>query len=710
MKPFPYSILVILFLIDFNSLPSQNIANLKGSLEQTSSDSIKAEIYCDLAYYYREVNGDSALYYAELALPLTQKTGNLLYQAYTLSELGVYYRNQEQFSLAEPYYLQSLQIRKQLPDKKELISGYLQLGYLSHHREDFAQAVLFLDSGLAVVQVFPNPSLESKLRSAKGTALFRNDQVMLGLEEFERSIRTLEDQGDSLNLAKGLNNLGNLYSESGQLVKAENNYSQAQAIYRALNHSKGLSESLINLAGIDLKKDAPSQALQKLLTAQKLIEDNGFSDQESELYSNLGTTYHQLGNLGKAEYFHRLDLNLVRENGNVSSLSIAVVNLSEVLLDQKRFNACLDLLNERYDSSQPFNSTLIMVKLEKIRAKAFQGLKEYEQAFQASIKVDSLEESILNLEYEVREYSDKLERDRANRNADRQELKIRAAELSLKQEQNRLMALAIVFLAFLSGLTIWFLSVWQNARWNKLRDETALSKEREAGLIKEKKILRLTRETELQVLRTKMETQDRERKRIARDLHDRLGSGLAVVQMHFTAIQDHLSQLPIQVQKEFNLAENGLDIACETVREVSHNLEAGALSLNNLETALESFCREIDQSAPLELQFYANMVCQELPRVIEREVLSITRTLVENILKHSNATKASVQIFCENESFRLLVEDNGQGFEVGKLNYDTGIGLKNVRHRVNNLMGEIEIDSGRGRGSHIHIQIPIFKT
>ncbi len=707
MRYYSTSLSIVLILLASSFLPAKNIDQLKLELQQTKSDRLRAELMADIAYKYRELAPDSALFYARLALPLARRTGHTQYIAYSLAEIGTYHRNQSYFDSAYYYLKESMVIRHQARDTFDIVGGYNQLGVCAFRAEDYPTSIAYLDSGLSLLKSSPSLRLEAKLRSTRGMALFRQGAQEPGMEDLEQSLAIVESLGDSLGIAKCLQNLGNLYRESGQFVRARARQERALEIYTILGRLDGIADGLINLAAIDQNNHKYSSAKRSLLKALKISNEQGYTKNLSPIYNNLALVYVETGDLMNGEKYHQLDLALSRKEGLSRSFVIGGLNLVDVLIRKKDFSAAIPLLNEVEDSIRKVGLVLHLSRLNRLRAEVHAGLEEFEQAFIYDKLADDQEDSLTHTVNQMKELSDVIEEERRQRMELRQKAALQNSELELEKERSRTQNIQTISIVAILGLTFIFIVAWQNSRWQKLKARTALSKEREVGLIKDKKILGLTRESELKVLRVKIDTQDRERKRIARDLHDRLGSALAVVQMHFTSIQGHLTLLPPHVQNEYAKTEALLDAACETVREVSHNLEAGELSLHSLETALRSFCNEIDQVAPIQLQFYANSIPSYIPKKVEREVLSMARTLVENILRHSDASKASLQMFFEDQLLRLTVEDNGKGFDEFSQGFEPGMGLRNVRIRTDALGGTVEIDSSSGHGSLIHIQIPI---
>jgi signal transduction histidine kinase len=194
-----------------------------------------------------------------------------------------------------------------------------------------------------------------------------------------------------------------------------------------------------------------------------------------------------------------------------------------------------------------------------------------------------------------------------------------------------------------------------------------------------------------------LKTQEQERKRIAEDLHDELGSSLAA--------------LKLNLQKT-NLADNELksllfavDKASDDARNISHNLMPPEFERTPLSDLLSNYYTKLNSESAIHFHFHISGDNQYFSKEDELVIYRIVMELTANILKHSGATEATIQLINYSNYLKVMAEDNGQGFES---NASDGIGLKNIQSRVNYLNGELRIDSAI-TGTTIMIQIP-YKT
>jgi signal transduction histidine kinase len=190
-------------------------------------------------------------------------------------------------------------------------------------------------------------------------------------------------------------------------------------------------------------------------------------------------------------------------------------------------------------------------------------------------------------------------------------------------------------------------------------------------------------------------TQETERQRIAEDLHDELGGNLAALKM---TLQD--AEIP-QQQSDKLMAL--IDKTSENSRNISHNLMPPEFSKTGLKELLENHYKQITQSSSIHFDFICSGDHNPFNKQDELMIYRILMELTNNILKHSNATEATIQMIYYPYQLELMAEDNGNGIK--QENFTDGIGLKNISSRVKFLNGDITIDTG-DRGTTIIIQIP----
>jgi two-component system, NarL family, sensor histidine kinase FusK len=220
----------------------------------------------------------------------------------------------------------------------------------------------------------------------------------------------------------------------------------------------------------------------------------------------------------------------------------------------------------------------------------------------------------------------------------------------------------------------------------------------------EQKVINRTTElqTALNEIKDAMQRgQSIERKRMAADLHDNLGSLLTAINISLENINSNsLSEKEKKIYKNIVwMTEN----AYSEVRILSHNLMPEELEKEGLENALKRMIQKINLNQKLNFELIISEL-QNNSKTIELNIYAICLEMVQNIIKHSRATKATISLFEKGNHLWLEVIDNGRGIDPTK---EKGIGLKNIKNRLESLDGELFIDSEDGKGTKMVVSVPL---
>jgi signal transduction histidine kinase len=200
--------------------------------------------------------------------------------------------------------------------------------------------------------------------------------------------------------------------------------------------------------------------------------------------------------------------------------------------------------------------------------------------------------------------------------------------------------------------------------------------------------------------------QEKERQRLSRELHDGLGQSLIAVKLMLENTED--ADIT-KTRKIIDSAKTLFDNIINEVRRISDNLMPAVLDEFGLNNALRNLCDEVGELSGININFEAVNLPDKLNSRLIRYIYRIIQEAINNIVKHSNATKAEVNIkTSENlNNILLSVKDNGKGFLNNDINLKGSNGLNNMKERVNLLHGKINISSEQGKGTEISIEIPI---
>lgn len=224
------------------------------------------------------------------------------------------------------------------------------------------------------------------------------------------------------------------------------------------------------------------------------------------------------------------------------------------------------------------------------------------------------------------------------------------------------------------------------------------------------KVTEKTRELnqkQYEVKRALLLGEEQERKRIATELHDGMGSMLSTLKLNAESIEldeKHLSE------KELIAYKNIIDLidkACIELRNISHNMLPTGMEQFGLIQSLQSIIKKINNSSKTNFNLDTYNLNERFNRELELSLYRITLELINNIIKHSGAKNATIQLIKNDDSITLMVVDDGVGFDSNKIK--EGMGLHNIKSRVDVFNGKLTIDTQPERGSTFIIEIPIYE-
>lgn len=210
---------------------------------------------------------------------------------------------------------------------------------------------------------------------------------------------------------------------------------------------------------------------------------------------------------------------------------------------------------------------------------------------------------------------------------------------------------------------------------------------------------------ERQILKNTMDVEQRERRRIAMDLHDGLGAILSSVGMYSKILEKELVENKPAAEKLKHIT-NLSNQALAAVGEVINNLNPSILNRYNIVESLERLCTKINSIGEMKLEFDSSKFSGEMTKSTEVMLYRISGELMNNSLKHAKADKASIHLSRQKGRIILSYQDNGVGFDMSKLamHGNDKMGLSNIVERVESIGGHCELKTSPGEGFVMNIE------
>jgi two-component system sensor histidine kinase UhpB len=205
------------------------------------------------------------------------------------------------------------------------------------------------------------------------------------------------------------------------------------------------------------------------------------------------------------------------------------------------------------------------------------------------------------------------------------------------------------------------------------------------------------------VVRSIIETQEKERRQLSVELHDNVNQILSSCKLMLEVAKENKDKAPVLTEKSYQ----SIQLAIEEIRKISHDLNPSSVEDFGLKDAITEMIDKINLSGKLKIVFRFVMAVKKMQLKSEDKIAiyRIVQEQLNNIVKHAQAKNVLVDLSINLSEVHLLIEDDGKGFNTKKIN--KGIGLKNIHHRVEYYHGTFTIKSAKNKGSKMSIVLNI---
>jgi two-component system, NarL family, sensor kinase len=524
-------------------------------------------------------------------------------------------------------------------------------------------------------------------------------------------------------------NLGNYYKDNNDSKNAVNSYLTSIKLLEEIN-SQPLVSSLLSLANLYELMQEPKESkiyLDKAIIAAKkgktsrdillsylylskyygYINESRLAKQyadSSEPYfsKNEDFSVSQTFYLIKATAFLNLLLYdsaaLYYEKGRVNAIEHSsefgtmepVLKTGFIRLQQKRFTDAQYGLTKALEIAKKYNALEFQRRAHELLATLYAQTGNYKEAYNNNISFNRLNDSLYGIDKKnyAKELETKYETEKKVTDLERMKAENTIQRLLIKQKN------ILNYLMLGSFSTLLIISI------------LSLRAYKQKQLLQQQQIKQLQSEKLLLATESILKGQENERSRMAQDLHDGLGGMLSGVKLTLGAMKGNVL-LSEENARLFKKAFEQLDSSIGEMRRVAHNMMPEALVKLGLQQALQDYCESISQTQAMTINCEFHGLEQRLQNSTEIIVYRIVQELVNNIIKHANASTVLVQLMRNGHLLDITVEDNGIGFNKTYDSLKRGAGLHNVKSRVDYLNGQLDIQSASGAGTSVHIECSI---
>ncbi|MBT6161761.1 MAG: tetratricopeptide repeat protein [Flavobacteriaceae bacterium] len=606
----------------------------------SSNDTIKANAHYELGWVLKQSDLPSAFIHMDSAMTLYENLNLPRKVALSHFQYSVLYRISGEYKKAIKNINAYQEYVESVKDTANLIFSHFEKGVIYSKMGDYSL-------GLKEFYKAYNSAENTKNWHMLGNVSNSIGIVYTDLEKYDDAINTLketikiyEDNSvDGVDLADVYNSLGSPYKERRDFDKARQYFDKALQIYKENENGYGVSITNLNKAITYNEEKEYNKALPLLEKAYQIQKENDFEAELIMTLSSLGETHNALGNLVKSEAYLKEGLKLRTQNKQ----SARDLYLELYRVNEKKSN---------YKKALNFHQTYVAYKDSIFDEEKMKSVNRLQQQFETAKKDKEIAAQQLALNEQE-------------------------AEIQEKKTQTNYLLGAIGFLSAVSLLLVFLF---------KQRQER-----------KNQELLTLKREFQIQTLESLIEGEEKERMRIAKDLHDGVNGDLAVIKYKLSSLLEMNNSI-------IDEAITMIDDSCQQVRAISHNLIPPSLESFDLIEATREHCARLNDVTPetaITFQFLGDKI--DLPKKTEANVFRIIQELVANAISHAEASEIDVQISSRDNTIQITVEDNGKGFDKNNVESD-GIGLSNVQSRADYLNADIDfISNEKGTSYTINI-------
>lgn len=333
---------------------------------------------------------------------------------------------------------------------------------------------------------------------------------------------------------------------------------------------------------------------------------------------------------------------------------------------------------------EPYKSAINTVIRYSKLAEVYEKLHDYPSAYRYAQLAFQIRDSVYNEDSrrEINAMEKRLQLSQKERQIN--QLKSDNEQISLIHKNQQLIHSLIAVGSFILLLLVLFLIyVFQNNR--------------RTGKIK---LNMLEQQNKIEVAQAVMHAEENERHRIAQELHDGLGGTLSAIKYKLS--MDSANSSP-DLMKEIN---KQLENSISDLRGISRNLMPGTLVQSGLDIALKDLCASLATDY-LQVEYHSFSIQPSISKDKQLNIYRIIQELLTNSIRHGQASKILVQCSQAENKFFIVLEDNGKGFDKEILKNNMGMGINNIRRRIDLMQGTFEMDSTISEGTTVNIELNV---
>ncbi len=571
-------------------------------------------------------------------------------------------------------------------EKRELTRTYHDIAWIYLNREGNAiEAENYVRHGDSIAYLLNDTSLQAESLTIRGRIYTRMGYFASALEALNRSLELKTALRDTGRMGYSINLIGRVFLSQNKYQEALSFYMRGMKLREALQQENDAFLLFRSISICYLKLNDFIKAREYALKALRLVEEG--TRRSGKAYQSMAEVDFAEENYDLAHKNCLKAEEYLLKNGSNLELARVQILLSKVLFQLNRLTEAKTKAISAYQiSTKEAHAIYLIEALEVLQSIAVKR-NDFKESHRLNLLIKNASDDFYRQEDLIRSLDfETLYRvkERENLIAQLEVIKEENLKKIAIQEKQRVILIAILIaFSILLAIFIWFYF------YKKKVDQEISSKDL---TIKNQKINELKQEQKTIRLQAMIEGQEKERLRLSQDIHDSLGGLLSTAKIYLSEKKDTDLHL-----------KNIIDRSCNEVREITNNLMPVSLKVVGLSDAIEDLAARVEiLGINCNVEIYDLNITDEMTKLA---VYRIVQELVNNVVKHADADQLLIQLIHSENWLHILIEDNGKGH-----NYEVktnGMGINNVRSRLDLLGGNITYDSSNNKGTSVTIEVPI---
>lgn len=569
-----------------------------------------------------------------------------------------YYQASSDISESIRYGKMAEKEAKKLNDSALIASVWNDLSFPYFYRGDLDSSLLLNKQALKY-----RTELKDTLGMAKSLNKIANTYYEMGvhdksLQAHFKSLKYFKQQNADQFFCQVYTNVGNIYDRINNPEKGLKYHTLAITEAQKFKNPQAEAIARINKANSLAKLKRTEEAKQEYKDVLPMLEELHMTEHKAGVYQGLGVIERGANNLNGAIEYYELSLKFYREADTKGGISLVAVNLGNCYTDKKEYEKAEKLLKEGLNLALEMHSYYNIRHAYKFLTRLENLKGDYEAADQ-----------YFNLYVQ---HMDSIHNDESTKALADMQVKYETEEKELQLAEQKIKTKNVTIWLLIAGVSIVLLivTVWYIAQRKRIASKNA-------ELINLKNL-------------------ERERIRIARDLHDNLGAELMLI----TSKLDAKSFKSTNEAEKTELDELGVISrnANLVLRETIWSIHKEAITIDELVTKAKDYCERIFSGSKIKYQVIGNNLEVEISPAIALHLFRIIQESISNVFKYADCKNVEVRISRKEVS----ISDDGKGFDFETVK--KGYGLQNMEVRVNEMNAKIKITSSENKGTLIEIQ------